>query len=196
MRGRPRDPGLDARIRERALDLLLDRGIEGTTMDEIAARAGAGKASVYRRWPSKEDLVLDALDHVVRAEVPIPDTGSLRTDLELAWGDLLRFVASPRGRVLIRLLLAAPGPAEGLERVHRNLWARQQEMAAASLERARDRGELRADVADDVVIDQLMGPILARVVTGRPLPDASDVPRLVELTLHGIGARTGERDGP
>jgi AcrR family transcriptional regulator len=188
MRGRPRDPELDARIRDHALDLLLDRGIEGTTMDEIAARAGAGKASVYRRWSSKEDLVLDALDHVVRAEIPIPDTGSLRTDLELAWGDLLRFVASPRGRVLIRLLLAAPGLAEGMERVHRNLWARQQEMAAASLERARERGELRAEVADDAVIDQLMGPILARVVTGRALPEPADVPGLVELTLHGIGA--------
>lgn len=187
MRGRPRDPELDARIRDHALDLLLDRGIEGTTMDEIAARAGAGKASVYRRWASKEDLVLDALDHVVRAEVPIPDTGSLRADLETAWRDLLRFVGSPRGRVLIRLLLAAPGPAEGQERVHRNLWLRQQEIAAGSLRRARERGELRADVADETVVDQLMGPILARVVTGRPLPAADDVPHLVDLTLRGIG---------
>jgi len=188
MRGRPRDPELDARIREHALDLLLDRGIEGTTMDEIAARAGAGKASVYRRWSSKEELVLDALDHVVRAEVPIPDTGSLRADLEMTWRDLLRFVDSPRGRVLIRLLLASSGPAAGQARVHRNLWLRQQEIAADSLERARQRGELRTDVSDEAVIDHLMGPILTRVVTGRPLPAPEEVPHLVDLALHGIGA--------
>lgn len=189
MRGRPRDPELDARIREHALDLLLDRGIEGTTMDEVAARAGAGKASVYRRWSSKEELVLDALDHVVRAEVPIPDTGSLRADLEVTWRDLLRFVGSPRGRVLIRLLLASSGPSAATAQVHRNLWLRQQEIAADSLERARQRGELRADVTDETVIDQLMGPILTRVVTGRPLPAPEDVPHLVDLALRGIGAR-------
>lgn len=118
MRGRPRDPDLDARIREHALDLLLERGIEGTTMDEVAARAGAGKASVYRRWSSM----------------------------------------------------------------------RQQEIAADSLERARRRGELRADVTDETVVDQLMGPILTRVVTGRPLPAPEGVPHLVDLALRGIGA--------
>lgn len=82
--GRKRDPSRDATILEATLDVLAEVGATGMTMDMVAARAGAGKATIYRRWTSKEELVLDAIAHMKRLQVDLerlPDTGTLRGDL-------------------------------------------------------------------------------------------------------------------
>lgn len=82
--GRKRDHSLDARILEAALDILAEAGFDSMTMDMVSARAGTGKTTVYRRWPSKAELVRDALIWMSKGAVDLeilPDTGSLRTDL-------------------------------------------------------------------------------------------------------------------
>lgn len=187
-RGRPRDSGLDARIRAAALDLVMERGVEGTTMDAVAERAGVGKASVYRRWAAKDDLVLDALDELVRAEIPVPDTGDLRTDLTRGLRDLLRFAATPVGGHLLDLLAESPrNPA--LARIQQRVWDRQLALAALPLSHARARGELPADVTDETVLDLLIGPVLARRVTGRPVPPEKEAASIVDLLLHGLASR-------
>ncbi|PPU06357.1 TetR/AcrR family transcriptional regulator [Xanthomonas arboricola] len=84
VRGRRRDPARDAVILEAAIEVLAERGYEGMTMDLVAQRAKAGKATVYRRWKSKADLVVDAVAHAKRGQVDpdaLPDTGTLRGDL-------------------------------------------------------------------------------------------------------------------
>jgi len=83
-RGRKRDPSRDAAILEAALDVLAEVGASGITMDLVAERAGAGKGTIYRRWPSKAELIVDAVAYLVRNQVDVehlPDTGSLRGDL-------------------------------------------------------------------------------------------------------------------
>lgn len=185
-RGRPRDPALDGRIREAALDLFLEHGIDGSTMDEVAARAGVGKASVYRRWQTKEDLVVEALEQVLGAEVPIPDSGSLRDDLALVWRDLLRFLHTTRGATMFGLVHSTSGSGDGMMRVRRQLCDRQQQIAARSLAHARERGELRADVTDETIINLIIGLTMARLMLGRPAHDLTEVPELVELVLHGV----------
>lgn len=83
-RGRKRDHSRDTDILEAALDVLAEVGAAGITMDLVAERAGAGKATIYRRWASKADLVIDAVSHLVRKQVNVeslPDTGTLRGDL-------------------------------------------------------------------------------------------------------------------
>ncbi|MFC3686730.1 TetR/AcrR family transcriptional regulator [Aquipuribacter hungaricus] len=83
-RGRPRDPGRDAAILDAAVDVLAEVGYAALTMDAVALRARAGKATVYRRWASKDELVLDAVRRLEHQQVPVdplPDTGSLRGDL-------------------------------------------------------------------------------------------------------------------
>lgn len=82
--GRKRDPSRDAKILEATLEVLAEVGAPGMTMDMVAARAGAGKATIYRRWTSKEELVIDAVAHMKRKQVDLerlPDTGTLRGDL-------------------------------------------------------------------------------------------------------------------
>ncbi len=80
-RGRPRDPEADARILAAASSLILLRGYESMTVDEVASSAGVGKATVYRRWSRKEDLAVAAMEQLYRDEMPPPDTGSIRGDL-------------------------------------------------------------------------------------------------------------------
>ncbi|NUP07815.1 MAG: TetR/AcrR family transcriptional regulator [Polyangiaceae bacterium] len=82
--GRKRDPSRDASILEATLEVLAEVGAASLTMDLVAARAGAGKATIYRRWTSKTQLVIDAVAHMKRNQVDLehlPDTGTLRGDL-------------------------------------------------------------------------------------------------------------------
>ena len=80
-RGRPRDPEADGRILAAASSLILLRGFDSMTVDEVATNAGVGKATVYRRWARKEDLAVAAMEQLYRDEMPSPDTGSIRGDL-------------------------------------------------------------------------------------------------------------------
>src|SRR6185437_11155783 len=77
-RGRPRSAEADRAILTATADLLAERGLAAMSIEEVAARAGVGKTTIYRRWPSKGLLALDAFVISFRAEQPLPDTGSLR----------------------------------------------------------------------------------------------------------------------
>src|SRR5450432_744304 len=83
-RGRPRSAEADRAILAATLELLAERGLDAMSIEEVAARAGVGKTTIYRRWPSKGLLALDAFVISFRAEQPLPDTGTLRGDLVAA----------------------------------------------------------------------------------------------------------------
>ena len=89
-RGRPRDPGVDEAILDAAVDLLAEAGYARLTMDQVAARAGVGKASVYLRWPNKVALVAEAIQHRSGVVPEVPDSGSLREDMRAFLRALLR----------------------------------------------------------------------------------------------------------
>src|SRR5487761_427235 len=107
-RGRPRSTDADRAILAAAAELLASRGLGAMSIEEVAARAGVGKATIYRRWPSKGLLALDAFVVSFRAEQPLPDTGSLRGDLLSALRLWVRAVTStPVGRLLASLIAEA-----------------------------------------------------------------------------------------
>src|SRR5436305_14938734 len=89
-RGRPRDPGVDEAILAAAVDLLAEVGYARLTMEQVAARAGVGKASLYLRWPNKVALVAEAIQHRSAVVPEVPDTGSLREDMLVFLRALLR----------------------------------------------------------------------------------------------------------
>src|ERR1700722_13397170 len=107
--GRPRSAEADLSILEAATAILAERGLAGMSMEEVAARAGVGKATVYRRWPSRGALALDAFMADFQALQPLPDTGTLRGDLLAALRAWVRAVTqTPAGRILAGLIAAAP----------------------------------------------------------------------------------------
>jgi AcrR family transcriptional regulator len=161
--GRPRDPGLDRRIAQAALDVFGDAGWAGFGMETVARRAGVGKASLYLRWSGKQALLADAV--ALRfPQVADADTGTLRGDLTELAVRMLDIYTGPASRAALRLSLEAeliPGVAEYYAG-HR----RSQVLAArAIIRRAVGRGELVPDVPETLLLDTLTGGAMMHALT-------------------------------
>jgi AcrR family transcriptional regulator len=176
--GRVQRPGgRSARVRAAVLAATLaelaDRGYSGASLDDVAARAEVHKTTVYRRWRTKEALVLDAMLEQASQTVAVPDTGSLRGDLlELARRSAA-IQTSAAGEAVIRAVAGeAPGNPQ-IAAASRRFWAERLQLDRTILQRARDRGEIGAATPHRPVIEALLGPLYFRLlVTGEPLDDA------------------------
>ncbi|MBO0730120.1 MAG: TetR/AcrR family transcriptional regulator [Acidimicrobiaceae bacterium] len=177
-RGRPRDPTLDERIQTATLELLAEVGYDLLSMDAVVARAGASKATVYRRWGSKAQLVVDAVSRV--APVPgVADTGTLAGDLQaMVTGKEL--VDEFRVRLVQGLIGALPRHPD-LARVFRDRFvADRATTLRRAFERARDRGEIPPDRDLDLLVQVFPALLFFRAtVAGQPL-DAAFLRSLLE----------------
>jgi AcrR family transcriptional regulator len=191
-RGRPRSERARKAILEAASELLLARGLSAVSMDAVAERAGVSKATIYRWWPTKETLALDALYTEWAAARPHPrDTGSLRGDLLSLLRPWARLASSrPYGRVVAALLTEAQtDPAFAAEYRERFVEPRRQQ-AREIFRRAIERAEIPADTNVEVVLDLLYGPLYHRLLHGHaPLNDRF-VREVIDMVLDGV-----RRDG-
>ncbi len=185
-RGRPRDTSADERILQAAGRLILERGFDKVTVDDVASMARAGKATVYRRWASKEDLAVAALELLYRQEVPVPDTGSVRTDLQEYYRSVLEFVSSPTGYAYIRMSMAEALRDQRIAALHQSATTTQEKLVAAMIQRGVDRGEIRADAQLDLAISWLGGIITHCAAMGRPMPAPEDVEQIIDFLFRGI----------
>jgi AcrR family transcriptional regulator len=185
-RGRPRDPETDERITAAAAELMLQRGFDRTTVDDVAARAGVGKATVYRRWPSKEDLAVAAMESLYSTEMPEPDTGSIETDLAESYRSVLLFVATPEGEAFLRTSIAESVRDTRIAALYRASTERREAHSRATFERAIERGEVRPDIDVDSAVQWLGGLLAIRAITHRPMPGVDEVDTLVAFTLRGV----------
>ena len=199
-RGRPRDAGVDERVVAVTWDLLVARGYAGVNVDEVAERAAVAKTTLYRRWPTKDHLVVAVATQMVPA-VPVPDTGDLRRDLtEFTVGlaarlTKYRMVGSDGASAgLAAELVAAAARHPDLGDKLRDLDARRHTLALDRLSRAGERGALRPGVDHSIVIDQVSGPIYYRILITGSTADRSYAERLVNAVLDGVlspGAQPG-----
>jgi AcrR family transcriptional regulator len=203
-RGRPRSEKARQAILGAAAELLLDRGMTAVSMDAVAERAGVSKATIYRWWPSKETLALDALYTGWAAARPYPrDTGSLRGDLLSLLRPWARLASSrPYGRVIAALITEAQtDPAFAAEYRQRVVEPRR-EQARAIFRRAIERGEIPADTKIEVALDLLYGALYHRLLHGHaPLNDRF-AREVIDMVLGGIRplpagvAGPGDQGGP
>jgi AcrR family transcriptional regulator len=171
--GRPRDPSRDGVIRAAILRLLAEVGYGALTMDAVASEAGVGKATIYRRWRTKQDLVVDTISDLAQAEGTSPDTGSLEGDLRAMMHQYVGVLTGPTGAAIKSLLSTIPhhpalaeafrtGPVEVWRNGFEEVWAR-----------AEQRGEVPAGM-EHTMIGETVGAVLAQrwLITGWPLDDA------------------------
>jgi AcrR family transcriptional regulator len=185
--GRPRSEQADQAIMSAALDLFAEAGPAGLCMEQVAARAGVGKATIYRRWPGKEDMLLDGLT-VLAAPLPTPQGKSVRADLTALLDAACRDAADPR-----RVRLAALLQGEG--RQYPRLKARYLETVVqprraairSVLRRGVATGELREDTDIEAAQYLLNGAVLASMHVDHL--DSKYARRVVEELLRGLGAR-------
>ncbi|MBO0773104.1 MAG: TetR/AcrR family transcriptional regulator [Actinobacteria bacterium] len=188
-RGRPRSEQADRAILSAAADLLAERGLAGMPIEEVAARAGVGKATIYRRWPSRGALALDAFLAEFAGQQRLPDTGTLHGDLLAALRSWVRAVTRTRaGRMLAGLIAAAQHDpalaAAWRDRVIGPLRARH----AIMLRRAIARGEIPASTDIDVALDLMYGAAYHRLLHGhRPLT-STFTRRVVDVIVAGLTA--------
>jgi AcrR family transcriptional regulator len=185
--GRPRDARADDAILEATLDTLIEAGYEGLIVERVAERAGVAKATVYRRWPSKQELVLAALGSL-HATLQVPDSGDVRADLILLIRQAQQFLTQTKaGRVLPRMVgeFAAGSPV-GRAFIARVLLPRIAGVQQ-TLERAKQRGELREELDLDLALPEIIGPILFLHLLGRLHDlDAAFPERLARQVLDGM----------
>jgi AcrR family transcriptional regulator len=193
-RGRPRSKLADRAILRAATDLLAERGLGGMSIEEVACRAGVGKATIYRRWPSRGALALDAFLAEFLGQQPLPDTGALRGDLLTALRAWIRSVTQTSAGPMLSGLIAEAQQDRALAAAWRDRVVEVvRAQHAVMLDRAISRGEIPADTDKDVVLDLLYGPAYHRLLHGhRPLTDQF-ARRVVDLI---VAALTADHPGP
>jgi AcrR family transcriptional regulator len=190
--GRPRNPLADKAIQDAAIDLFVEQGFEAMSMEGVAARAGVGKTTIYRRWDSKEELIMEAVTcHFTSIEDP--DRGSLREDLaHLLTTFQQTAVSTPIGRVFPRVVAeVADGSALGRLYSRRVIEPRRQ-MLRSIFRRGIRRGELPAGTDIELGIELIIGPLMLRRLFGkipaRGLQALSE--RHVDVVIAGLAAAT------
>ena len=184
--GRPRDPQVDRAILAATLELLGEEGFDHLSIEAVAARAGVGKTTVDRRWPSKIPLVVDALT-AMKPPTPsvIPDEVSTRDALVRAMGGFTKPHEGSAARVLAGLVDAMSRNEELATAVRAVLVTERQRGLVEVIERGKRRGEIRPDVDARVMIDLLGGPmVLRRLITGDPV-NARLAHAIVDLVMDG-----------
>ncbi len=187
-RGRPRDAALDRRIAQAALDVLADSGIAGFTIEAVAHRAGVGKATIYRRYSGRDDVLAAALDHL-RDDTPMATgEGSARERLEAA----LDFIRTPMthtrgGRVMAQVISAGAQHPDFLAVFYDRVLGPRRSMLVSILREGVAEGWVDPDADLEAAVTLLVGPmIFLKVWHGTPVASVT-TDQIVALALRGAG---------
>lgn len=184
-RGRPRCEDSRSRILDAGLELLEQSSFAEITADAIAERAGASKATIYRWWPNKDAVLVEALREAVAQELPFPVTGDLREDIRLQLQNFIKLVTGRRARIFTAFVAAAQSDPEVAETFQR-VWREPRRAALkAGLERHRGK-QMREDADLEMVLDAIYGPLYYRLLTGNKKFQEGYAEALTDIIIKGI----------
>jgi AcrR family transcriptional regulator len=196
-RGRPRSEKARQAILDSAMEILLDQGLHAMSMDDVARRAGASKATIYRWWPSKECLALDALAAEWASTAPVDrgDTGTLRGDLLARFRPWVRQLnRKPYARVVAGLVAAAQTDTEFADLYRQNFVQPRRDATRDLLVRARERGEIGANTDLEVTLDLLYGPIYHRLLHGHAPLTQRFAEHVIDAVIAAMSPTTAPPD--
>lgn len=184
--GRPRDPKIDERIMNAAVKLLLRDGPNGMTMDAVAKEAQVGKATVYRRWKTKDALMEAATKHLHRNKIVAPNTGVLRDDLVKLMSDVLEFVNSQEGANYFKLLIGESTCNKAIAVLYRDAFSHLKQQLQECFERGWQRGEVASNANVSLAVELLVGVVFQYVALDDAPASEYDVNLLVDFVLRGL----------
>lgn len=185
--GRPRDARADRAILRATLELIAERGVHEFRTDDVAARAEVGKGAIYRRYPSKDELVMAAVGTLVTEEIVVPDTGSTRADLLALMREAVAlYSASLPGRLMPNLVSGMAQRPELARAVREGFLAPRRAALAEVVGRGIERGDLRPDLDLELVLDVLGGPLFYRLLITGGRIDEHLAEGVAELILRGF----------
>lgn len=184
-----RTGGRSARVREdvlhATLQALAEDGGGEVHVGQIARAAGVHETSIYRRWGTREHLVMDALLSFSEDRLPVPDTGALRSDLIAFATSVEDYLSSTLGKALVRsMTIAVDDPPAAAMRTE--FWAKRKELALTMFERAVRRNELRADLNHAVAIELLIAPLHFKALLTRERVDGNFIAEYVDQLMTGF----------
>ncbi|MFF3216793.1 TetR/AcrR family transcriptional regulator [Streptomyces sp. NPDC002886] len=179
-------------IIEAALSLCVERGFTSTTIEGIAARAGVGKTTIYRWWPSKAAILIEGVENARDAAAGFPDTGDIHADLAAQTSSVMRLFNTEFGQIWRGLIGAAQSDeaaADGVTRILRVSI----DACVARLAKARDAGQIRPDLDLELAVELLYGPIYHTwLLRTRPLPEGY-MEGVLAMLLPALVPAPGER---
>jgi AcrR family transcriptional regulator len=184
-RGRGRRPADEVRreVIEAAGELLFEEGMAGFTFEKVARRSGASKMTLYKWWPSKGALALDGYFKKVEPVLTFPDTGDIRADLRTQLHTFVRVIGdSPAGPAIAELIGQAQTDPELKTAYLQRYSSPRRTLAVEAMEQAKQRGQLRADLDPETIVDQLWGACYHRLL----LPDQPLTEGFVDALLSNL----------
>ncbi|MFB9428366.1 TetR/AcrR family transcriptional regulator [Streptoalloteichus tenebrarius] len=178
-------------ILDATAQVIEAEGVAGARVADIAARAGVHETSVYRRWGTRANLLLEVLTSQLDRALPLPDTGTTRDDLITFFTALAGFLATPAGSSLIHAALSPSEDEAQFEQARREFWSARLGRAAVLVHRGVERGDLPGGTDAELVLEAIAGPIQLRVLLRNEPVDRGHVTRIVDLVLDG--ARSPEQ---
>ncbi|WP_329120869.1 TetR/AcrR family transcriptional regulator [Streptomyces sp. NBC_01353] len=185
--GRPREERVTGAVLKAVVDMVTELGIGAVTMDAVAARAGVGKPAIYRRWPTKQDLIIAAAESRV-GPLSVPDLGDFRAELRFILTARLEAYRMPGSDRLIAGLIGAAAEIGATRGQYAEYTERITSETRRILERAIARGEVRPDTDVRAAATLVAAPLLFRLIVEQELPDAALVDTLVDLVARGVGS--------
>lgn len=192
-KGRARGAQRGAPVVEDILNATVDElarvGYRALRVEDVAARAGVHKTTIYRRYPTKKELVQATLECAFDDEGALVDTGSVRGDLTLLAGHMIEFLQSGEGRALVRLLMTE-GKDEDLRRIVEQLRIGREQVTRQVIDRAIARGEIDPKLDGDLLVGTMAGSLHHTIFYLGQTPGDEHVEALVDLVLHGVLKRS------
>jgi AcrR family transcriptional regulator len=190
-----RTRGPSKRVRAAAIAATLaelaELGYSALSLERVARRAGVNKTTLYRRWGTREELVLEAMLERAGEHISVPDTGSLREDLLELARTAAANAATPEVAAMARAVAAESPRDSRLAEANGRFWAERLALDRVIVERALERGEVRPGLDPSRVIEAVLGPIHLRLLlTGEPV-DGDFLEEIVDVVAEGIAPRSG-----
>ena len=176
-----------------ALSELARVGYDALRLEDVATRAGVAKTTVYRRWPTKADLVRDAIRRAAEYDEPLPDTGSLRGDMLAMLERAMDVIGTAEGRAIARMLTAASADPE-INELTRRIRDESRQHRARVVVRAQERGDLPPDADPMLITEAVFVLAIGRLVRFGERLDRATCERLIDLVV--TGAEHGGGQGP
>jgi AcrR family transcriptional regulator len=188
-------------VRQAVLDAafaeLDERGYADFSIDAVARRSGVHKTTIYRRWPTREALLVYALDTRSDRDLLIPKVGSLRAELQQFGELVLAKLTSTHGNALLKSLVSAADESPDVREKVGKFWRERLDAGAAVLSRAVDRGELPPDIDADLMIEAFLAPIYLRVLFSQAPVTTEFLGQLIEVLCDGApGASSPPQKSP
>ena len=187
-RGRPRSEQSRDAVLTAAMELMQEDDLRRASVDRISARSGVSKATIYKWWPNKSAVAIEAFLGQMMVDAPDPDTGSAYEDIRLVLRGMMHFYASPHGRVFAQLVAEAQFDPDTREHLRKYLVESRREHVKAIWSRGVARGDLHPDVDPAVAMDLIFGAAIYRMATGHGGLAPADADAIVATAMRALMA--------